>query len=167
MVYQAHRDIGPRSPQRKASLLTSTLHIVLDTNVVLDWLVFRDPGVLHIIYALDQGRVRIVTNGPCEEELERVLGYVALSLDEASRRAIMAVYRQAVTRHPLHATGVSLPQCSDPDDQKFIELAHHAGARYLITKDKALLKLARARYSLRGFAIVPPKGFPALTDSTD
>ena len=42
---------------------------------------------------------------------------------------------------PAAATG--LPQCEDPDDQKFLELAWHARASHLVTRDKALLKLAR------------------------
>jgi hypothetical protein len=38
---------------------------------------------------------------------------------------------------------VRLPVCTDRDDQKFLELARDAGAAILITKDKALLKLAQ------------------------
>jgi predicted nucleic acid-binding protein len=34
-----------------------------------------------------------------------------------------------------------LPKCSDRDDQKFLTLAAASGARWLVTKDKALLKL--------------------------
>ena len=33
--------------------------------------------------------------------------------------------------------------CSDRDDQKFLDLAYTARADWLVTKDKALLKLAR------------------------
>jgi predicted nucleic acid-binding protein len=42
-------------------------------------------------------------------------------------------------------SGVRLPVCTDKDDQKFLELARDANATILITKDKALLKLARKR----------------------
>jgi len=37
----------------------------------------------------------------------------------------------------------SLPRCKDPDDQKFLELAARTGANLLVSKDKALLRLAR------------------------
>jgi predicted nucleic acid-binding protein len=41
-------------------------------------------------------------------------------------------------------TAVSgLPRCSDPDDQKFIELAAAARAGALVSKDRAVLKLRR------------------------
>jgi len=36
-----------------------------------------------------------------------------------------------------------MPRCSDPDDQKFIELAAAAQAQVLISKDRAVLKLRR------------------------
>ena len=35
------------------------------------------------------------------------------------------------------------PRCSDPDDQIFIDLAIAQGAQLLLTRDRALLKLAR------------------------
>jgi predicted nucleic acid-binding protein len=36
-----------------------------------------------------------------------------------------------------------VPRCSDPDDQKFIELAAASRAQGLISKDRAVLKLRR------------------------
>jgi predicted nucleic acid-binding protein len=36
-----------------------------------------------------------------------------------------------------------MPRCSDPDDQKFIELAGASGAQALVSKDRAVLKLRR------------------------
>ena len=66
-----------------------------------------------------------------------------------------------------HATPMELPppgspqrrpQCTDTDDQKFIELALDAGAQWLITRDRALLKLARRARSL-SLAIVTPERF--------
>lgn len=46
-------------------------------------------------------------------------------------------------------------RCSDADDQIFVDLALAQGARWLITHDRALLKLAR-RAGGRGLAIVTP-----------
>lgn len=50
----------------------------------------------------------------------------------------------------------ALPRCSDPDDQKFLVLADVALADCLLTRDKALLKLGRARYGLP-FRIAQPE----------
>jgi predicted nucleic acid-binding protein len=50
----------------------------------------------------------------------------------------------------------ALPVCSDPDDQKFLELALACGAGLLVTKDRALLELARHKTRPVPFRIVEP-----------
>lgn len=50
----------------------------------------------------------------------------------------------------------ALPRCRDPDDQKFLELARDGAADFLVTKDKALLKLRRISRDPGGFRIVTP-----------
>ncbi len=137
--------------------------VVLDTNVVLDWLVFRDPGVAHIAGALLARTLVVLTNDACKEELTRVLEYTALHLDAPARRAALENYRRTAVHHAGTVDGTPLPRCRDPDDQKFLELARDGKARFLITKDKALLRLARSRYCLRAFAIVMPSGFSIAT----
>ena len=52
-----------------------------------------------------------------------------------------------------------LPRCSDPHDQKFLELALAAQADVLVTKDQALLELARRKLPFR---IAPPHALDAL-----
>jgi len=59
----------------------------------------------------------------------------------------------------LAGTSPVLPRCEDPDDQKFLELAWHAGARWLVTRDKALLKLASKMQKLAGAEVIPPGQF--------
>jgi predicted nucleic acid-binding protein len=49
-----------------------------------------------------------------------------------------------------------LPLCRDPHDQKFLEAALAAKADFLITKDQALLELARC---VSPFRIVTPAEF--------
>jgi predicted nucleic acid-binding protein len=60
---------------------------------------------------------------------------------------------------------VKLPMCRDTDDQKFIELAYQSGAAMLITKDKALLKLARKTQKAGLFQIVTPEAWLQINDS--
>ncbi len=58
------------------------------------------------------------------------------------------------------ATGAApLPVCSDRDDQKFLELARDAQAAVLVTKDKALLKLARRTAKAGMFRILTPQAW--------
>jgi len=64
-------------------------------------------------------------------------------------------------------SGVRLPVCTDKDDQKFLELARDASADILITKDKALLKLARRTAKAGMFQIMlPEKWRPAAPPET-
>jgi predicted nucleic acid-binding protein len=49
--------------------------------------------------------------------------------------------------------------CSDPDDQKFIDLAICAGAHTLVSRDKALLKLARKARERHGLLVRTPQGW--------
>ena len=134
--------------------------VVLDTNVVLDLLHFRDPAVAGVEAALAAGLIVAVTSEPCLEELRRVLAYPQFALDEAARAALLSRYASMTERMPLDgASDAELPRCTDPDDQKFLELAWHGGAYCLVTKDKALLKLARRLARMGGFSIVQPTGF--------
>lgn len=50
-----------------------------------------------------------------------------------------------------------LPRCADPDDQKFLQLALAAGASWLLSKDKELLKLDRRTRRAGLFAILLPQ----------
>ena len=139
------------------------MRIVLDTNIWLDWLVFDDPGVAPIRAAHSAGRTAILVDAPCDAELERVLGYDfgKFSLAAAAQAECLARCRAIATRfdHVVDvAPGPRLPACSDPDDQKFLELALAAEADLLLTKDRALLELARRALPFR---IVTPKRFSA------
>ena len=49
------------------------------------------------------------------------------------------------------------PVCRDPADQKFLELARDCEADFLVTKDRALLALARRQDPALSFRIVTPE----------
>lgn len=136
------------------------LRLVLDTNVWLDWLVFDEPTLAPLREAHAAGRVEIVMDDACEMELVRVLAYDLgkHTIDAEAQAECIERCRRVVKR--VGVTGVrGLPQCSDPDDQKFLELALSAGVDVLVTKDKALLELARRTLPFR---IAPPQRLGAL-----
>jgi putative PIN family toxin of toxin-antitoxin system len=137
---------------------------VLDTNVWLDWLVFGDAAAAPIRAAVSAGRAAIYIDDACAAELARVLAYPLgrRTLDAAGQAAALAECRrfaQRIERQSL-TDGVldALPRCRDPDDQKFLEAAAAAGADMLITKDQALLELAR-RKTKPPFRILTPQDF--------
>ena len=141
------------------NMSSTTQRVVLDTNVCLDLFVFRDPRWDSLLAALKQGRVQAVTRGDCRMEWQIVLGYPHLPLDGESKLRSAAEFDALITcvanADPTRAVA-PLPTCSDTDDQKFLELARDANASVLITKDKALLKLARKTARAGLFAILTP-----------
>jgi putative PIN family toxin of toxin-antitoxin system len=133
--------------------------IVIDTNVCLDLLVFKDERWAPLLAALESGAVEAVTRADCRDEYNIVLHYRHLPLDEASRPLAAARFDQLVTVVAPDAVHVRLPVCTDRDDQKFLEIARDSGAAILITKDKALLKLARKTARLGLFRILLPEAW--------
>jgi putative PIN family toxin of toxin-antitoxin system len=131
--------------------------VVLDTNVWLDLLVFRDPRAARLDAALHAGAVVAAVDNACTEEWRRVLGYPALALEPARRAAVDAEFVRLSLRLDAASPSRPLPRCRDPDDQKFLELALVCGARWLISRDRALLMLARRVARERLFYIVPPE----------
>jgi len=136
--------------------------LVLDTNIWLDWLVFNDASLLYLKKEVSERRAEIFIDAACEAELERVLAYPLgkHSIDAAAQAAAMAECRRIARRIDTTAWEAErgqLPRCRDPDDQKLLELALAARAGFLVTKDHALLELARR---VKPFRIVTPGKFP-------
>jgi uncharacterized protein len=132
--------------------------VVLDTNVWLDWLVFADTTIAPLKAAHASGHLTIVRDAAGEAELERVLDYKAIKpLVGADRRPMLVeAMRAASTLHDGSTKAGRLPPCRDADDQHFLELARDAGAALLVTKDRDLLTLRRAKYGALGFRILTP-----------
>lgn len=55
--------------------------------------------------------------------------------------------------------------CSDPDDQVFLDLAVTRGATFLLSRDRALLKLARRANFLFNLSILTPGQFTEVIGS--
>jgi len=115
--------------------------VVLDTNVLLDLWVFDDPSARPLRAALETGRVRALRSAACDAEFADVLARVQFGLDPATRARLLEGW-SACSAEIAPAVPAPLA-CSDPDDQKFLDAAFAAGAELLITRDKALLQLAR------------------------
>jgi putative PIN family toxin of toxin-antitoxin system len=136
--------------------------IVLDTNVCLDLLVFGDSLCSHVLAALRSGAVQAVTREDCREEWQRVLHYPQLPIDAQLRPALRDAFDALNQLLPPEAStlgedALPLPRCADPDDQKFLELALASGARWLLSKDKELLKLDRCTRASGLFSIRLPQ----------
>lgn len=136
--------------------------VVLDTNVCLDLFVFRDPRWTLLHAALKSGEVEAVTRDDCRMEWNIVLRYPHLKLDDTARIHVAAEFDALIRCDPmpaLDAEQAKLPICKDKDDQKFLELSRDVKADVLITKDKALLKLARKTRRDGLFSIMTPEAW--------
>jgi putative PIN family toxin of toxin-antitoxin system len=132
------------------------MRLVLDTNVVLDLVVFRDPGAAPLRSAIEAGRVTILTSAECLAELRRVLDYPEFKLDEAAQAAACDWFVAHTEILEAPDPDPMLPRCRDADDQKFLDLAWIADVEHLVTKDKALLELGRRVAKLGRFAVTLP-----------
>lgn len=129
-------------------------YVVLDTNIVLDLLIFKDPRCAALQEALCSKAITWITTQVMRSELERVLAYTHL-------QPRMAFY-QITAEHVLAQfdAGAELKAvaarcqfvCTDADDQKFIDLAAEHRAT-LVSKDKAVLRL-RKRLATLGTVVL-------------
>jgi putative PIN family toxin of toxin-antitoxin system len=134
--------------------------IVLDTNVVLDCWLFEAPASQPLRRAVEAGRLRWLATGPMLDELAHVLARPLGArwelqrerLHSESRLLALASVVPAVACPPCSAGSL---RCSDPDDQKFLDAALHERARWLVSRDRALLKLRRRAWE-QGLAILEP-----------
>lgn len=136
--------------------------LVLDTNVCLDLLVFGDPRCAPLRAALHEGRALALTDAACRDEWRRVLAYPQFGLDAARQQVLAAGYDALFAPWAGPARpAAKLPRCADADDQKFLELAAAAGAQVLLSRDRALLKLAARAMRMAGFNILAPEAWNA------
>jgi putative PIN family toxin of toxin-antitoxin system len=130
--------------------------VVIDTQVLLDWLVFADARVARWVAAVETGELRWIACPAMRGEFGRMVVHPKLAhWAPQSERALSAFDRHAVMLPDPAATSPPV-RCRDVDDQVFIDLALQHGARWLLTRDKALLALAR-RTRARGLEILAPQ----------
>jgi predicted nucleic acid-binding protein len=136
--------------------------VVLDTNAVLDWLVFRHPSCALWSSRFADGSVRWLADEAVRAELCHVLDRGVGSSAAPDLPSLWRTWgRWATPVAPQVPAGpAGRMRCTDADDQKFIDLAFAHGARWLISRDRAVLKLARRARPL-GLQILTPEGWEA------
>jgi predicted nucleic acid-binding protein len=118
--------------------------LVLDTNIVLDLFVFDDVAARPLKAGLERGDWGWIATQAMRDELERVLDYPnicsRLALSRLAAADVLAGFdRNARIVEVPPTAGVS---CSDPDDQKFIDLAVQHRC-LLLSKDAAVLTMKK------------------------
>lgn len=154
---------------------TPPRRVVLDTNAVLDLFYYRPralaqnkpprgPSIAPLAEAIDNGALRPCADATTLDELSRVLAYpeFALAADEQAEFHAAYAARVELIAPADPDTASSLPRCRDKDDQKFIELAARAGALWLVSRDKEVLRLNRRRLNPLPYRVLLPEELAAL-----
>lgn len=115
--------------------------LVLDTNVLLSTLLFHAGSLSWMRPAWQSETIVPLASHDTTAELIRVLAYPKFKLSGAERDDLLADYLPwCETVTVLNPAQV--PDCRDPFDRPFLELALSATADALITGDTDLLVLA-------------------------
>lgn len=147
------------SPQAVA-LPAEPVPAVLDTQVVLDWLWFGDSRAAPVGQAVLDGQLRWIWTARMHDELAHVLPRLRPSASGIDGKhvltyALTLAQLACAPSAPAVASATAALRCSDPSDQKFIDLALSLPGSWLFSRDRAVLKLAR-RAATRGCRIVDP-----------
>jgi predicted nucleic acid-binding protein len=132
---------------------------------VLDWRLFSNPRCAVWDDSHAAGAWAWQATPDMREELRFVLAREFVTRWPVSAEDVLGwfdVHARLVTS-PAAAPAKGLI-CTDRSDQKFIDLAVHLKADWLISRDRAVLKLARRAHQLHGLRIATPE---AWTDALD
>ncbi|SDV49985.1 putative toxin-antitoxin system toxin component, PIN family [Chitinasiproducens palmae] len=144
--------------------MTEATRVILDSNVWLDLVLFDDPPSRPLLTALEGGQLVALIDAACFDELRRVLQYPQFARfgpDWAPRLARVEALTERFEQNAPSGRALTLPRCTDRDDQKFLSLACDSQAEWLLSRDRAVLKLAGRVRSRFGFAIATPQRFLA------
>ena len=117
------------------------LRVVLDTNVLISTLVFQSETLSWLLEAWQKNAIRPLVSRETTNELFRVLCYPKFGLSANERENLLLDYLSwcetvVVSNPPV------VPQCRDPSDRPFLELALIAQADALVTGDNDLTAIA-------------------------
>jgi putative PIN family toxin of toxin-antitoxin system len=115
--------------------------LVLDTNVILDLLVFKDPSTNPIRLLLDTKLVDAVRTPASMEELIDVIGRPAFKLSQEDQEAIVQAWEASSRQLENTAIEPAPFTCRDLDDQVFINMAYSLRPALLLSKDLRVLEL--------------------------
>lgn len=136
---------------------------VIDTNVVLDLWLFKRPSVAPLSRALLDGRLRMVGACDMRDELRHVLARACRGqgldrkwLADGAAVTVLEAWDRHVTLGELGAPRGMVPRCTDAGDQLFIDSAVNSRVDWLLSRDRAVLKLAR-RLRPFGVSVLQPE----------
>ena len=117
--------------------------VVLDTNILLDVFVFCDKRAVDLKRAILQQEIVAIASPKTLEELTDVIARPLFKLDIATQNEILTQWKTfAKIEDDLNLARAPW-ECEDIDDQIFLDLAYRLKPAMILSKDNALLKLAK------------------------
>ena len=121
--------------------MTPPQRVVLDTNVVLSALAFSVESFVWLRESWKSGRIILLVSRETKAELGRVLSYPRFAMTAEDQIDLLEDYLPYCEMVDVGEPPV-VPDCRDPSDRPFLELALAGRADALVTGDSDLLALA-------------------------
>lgn len=140
----------------------TALRVVLDTNLLVSYLLTQGKTISHIIDYWEQGDIIVLASPLIVEELAEVI--VRPRLSQHMKADPEALINLIATEAEYTSGELALPGTSrDPKDDKFLACAVEGKADYLVTGDADLLDLG----SIQGIPIVRAFDFVGIVEAID
>ena len=142
--------------------LADPMRVVIDTQTLLDWQFFGNPVCQAWPLPGDETGWCWIATAAMRDELAHVLARGFGPRWTVPAELVLAFFDRHASLQPARPAPPALARalrCTDPDDQKFVDLAADS-AQWLISRDRAVLKLRRRAFTLTGLRIVAPADWP-------
>ena len=140
------------------SSLSAAPTVVIDTQIVMEWLVFKDTKAAPLVQALETGSIRWIGSPAMLGELRHVLGRGIAAKFAPDLPMIERAFAQYCRTIEMPALPAVRLVCRDPNDQMFIDLAVAEKVLWLISRDRDVLALAKRARAV-GLVIVTPEAW--------
>ncbi len=116
--------------------------LVLDTNIVLDLLIFKDPRAGWIHDGIHQGKFELIYTSEMLLELTDVIARPQFAQSAYDQATVLSSWTEMAIHKPTPPRCAF--RCDDPDDQLFIDLAYQCRPSELLSKDRKILQMQGA-----------------------
>ena len=116
--------------------------VVLDTNILLDILVFNDERAADLKQAILSRTIKPIASQKTLAELADVISRPRFELSQAMQVEILQQWHSVISLLDDSQLASAPWKCQDQDDQIFLDLAYQLRPAILISKDKAVLEIA-------------------------
>lgn len=116
------------------------MKVLIDTNVFVSGIFWKGPPH-KILEAWKNKEFQFILSVDILQEYQRVLDELSAKYPQVDLITSKIIETVRVHSELVSTVKFVKPICEDPDDDKFLEAALAANAKYIVTGDKLLLKV--------------------------